>query len=473
MTTSTPDRLIGYDCSAARLILAPGNFEALQPKLLAARKELFDDVELLHSGQPVPSAKQPLDSGFIDLPRRLLDEAAARGADSLVGRIETAAATMRKSIDRLVVLGIGGSYMGARALFEALCHPYHNELTRDERSGIPRLYFEGNNLDNDSVAGLTHLLKQHCRDKADVNQRWGLVVISKSGGTLETAVAFRVFRDALEGYYGADSADARSLVIPVTGETGKLRNLSNAKGYPVTFPIPDGVGGRFSVLTAVGLLPAALLGLDIRKLLQGAADMTDRLASAPAGDNPVLDYTAVCHLLERYAGLKTRILSTWGKRLEALGLWYDQLLAESLGKDEKGALPLTVVNTRDLHSRGQQHQEGVRDKLITNVIVDSTATPAVTVPKWKTDEDQLNKIQGKPYPQLLAAAIQGTNEAYAEVSRPTADIHLPCLDEYTIGQLLQMFMLATVLEGRLIGVNPYGQPGVEAYKRNMGKILGL
>jgi glucose-6-phosphate isomerase len=131
------------------------------------------------------------------------------------------------------------------------------------------------------------------------------------------------------------------------------------------------------------------------------------------------------------------------------------------------------VNTRDLHSRGQQHQEGVRDKLITNVIVDTTDTPAVTVPKWKNDEDQLNKIQGKPYPQLLAAAIQGTNQAYAEVSRPTADIHLPCLDEYTVGQLLQMFMLATVLEGRLIGINPYGQPGVEAYKKNMGKILGL
>jgi glucose-6-phosphate isomerase len=473
MPAASKDSSIHYDFSGARSSLTPRGYEALQPALAAARKELFDDVELLRSGGPVPPPKQPLDSGFIDLPRRLLDEISSRGQDSLVGRIETAALAMRQSIDRLLVLGIGGSYMGARALFEALCHPYHNELSRDERRGVPRLYFEGNNLDNDTVAGLLGLLRTHCRDKTDVPQRWGLVVISKSGGTLETAVAFRVFLDALEAYYGPNSTESRSLVIPVTGETGKLRNLSNANRYPVTFPIPDGVGGRFSVLTAVGLLPAALLGLDIRRLLKGAADMTERFRTAPAGDNPPLDYTAVCHLLERDGGLTTRVLSTWGKRLEALGFWYDQLLAESLGKHETGALPLTIVNTRDLHSRGQQHQEGTRDKLITNVIVETTASAPVMVPNWTHDEDQLNRIHSKPYSQLLAAAIQGTNQAYAEVKRPTADIRLHRLDEHTVGQVLQMFMLATVLEGRLIGINPYGQPGVEAYKKNMGKILGL
>ncbi len=473
MAVDSDNRPIRYDFSAARTSLTPRGFEALQPALMAARKELFDDVDLLRNRGTVAPQKQPLDSGFIDLPRRLLDEHASRGDDSLVGRIESAAAAMRQSIDRLVVLGIGGSYMGARALFEALCHPWHNELTREERHGIPRLYFEGNNLDNDAVAGLLDLLRTHCRDQNDVAERWGLVVISKSGGTLETAVAFRVFLDALEACYGPDSAEARSLVIPVTGETGKLRSLANARKYPVTFPIPDGVGGRFSVLTAVGLLPAALLGLNIRRLLQGAADMTERFRTAAAGDNPALDYTAVCHLLERDAGLTTRVLSTWGKRLEALGLWYDQLLAESLGKHETGALPLTVVNTRDLHSRGQQHQEGTRDKLITNLIVESPSGAAVTVPRWKHDEDQLNRIQGKPYPQLLAAAIQGTNQAYAEVHRPTTDICIPRLDEHAVGQVLQMFMLATVLEGRLIGINPYGQPGVEAYKKNMGRILGL
>lgn len=470
---SSPGSAIRYDATAARKLIPAKSFSELEPKLLAARDEVFTDVALWNSGGPVPAAKQPLDAGFIELPKRLLDEAQSRGEDSQVGRIETIAAKWRNEIDRLVVLGIGGSYMGARALFETLCHPYHNELSREERHGSPRLYFEGNNLDNDAVSGLFGLLKSHCRDKAQAGQRWGLVVISKSGGTLETAAAFRIFLDALETYYGLNSAESRSLVIPVTGETGKLRNLSNVKSYPVTFPIPDGVGGRFSVLTAVGLLPAALLGLNIRQLLQGATDMTEKFRTAKPGDNPVYDYTAVCHLLERDAGMDVRILSTWGKRLEALGLWYDQLLAESLGKEERGAFPLTIVNTRDLHSRGQQHQEGKRDKLITNVIVDAAASPPVRLPQWANDQDQLNKIQGKPYTELLSAAIQGTNQAYADVKRPTADIRVPKLDEYALGQLLQMFMLATVLEGRLIGINPYGQPGVEAYKKNMGRILGL
>jgi glucose-6-phosphate isomerase len=452
---------IRYAFDAARKVISDGQWKSVQPALLRARDEVFGDVELLKSGKPIPAVKQPLDSGFIDLPHRLLDECRQNGDSSLLGRIKTAAAALQGQIDRFVVLGIGGSYMGARALFEALCRPYHNELSRAERKAIPRLYFEGNNLDNDAVSGLLELLRNHCRDKSQIGERWGLTVISKSGGTLETAAAFRVVLDALE------------LVIPVTGDTGRLRKLADAKGYPVSFPIPDGVGGRFSVFTAVGLLPAAVLGIDVELLLKGAADMTDRFRTAAFGDNPVLDYTAICHLLERDAGMDIRILSTWGKRLEAVGLWYDQLLAESLGKHEKGALPLTVVNTRDLHSRGQQHQEGKRDKLITNVIVESACSAPVCIPNWQLDQDQLNKISGKPYTELLSAAIQGTNKAYADVQRATADIIVPQLDAYTVGQLLQMFMLATVLEGRLIGINPYGQPGVEAYKQNMGQNLGL
>jgi glucose-6-phosphate isomerase len=215
------------------------------------------------------------------------------------------------------------------------------------------------------------------------------------------------------------------------------------------------------------------LGVDLKQLLQGAADMTRRFLSEPMGDNPVLDYTATCHLFEREKNVSMRILSTWGKRLEALGLWYDQLLAESLGKEEKGATPLTVVNTRDLHSRGQQHQEGVRDKLITNVIVERAGTEPVAVPVVPEEEnqDQLNKLEGKTVPDVLSAAIEGTNRAYADVNRPTADLILPTLDAYTVGQTLQMLMLATVLEGRLIGINPYGQPGVEAYKKNMQEVL--
>ncbi|MEZ6064210.1 MAG: glucose-6-phosphate isomerase [Planctomycetaceae bacterium] len=171
--------------------------------------------------------------------------------------------------------------------------------------------------------------------------------------------------------------------------------------------------------------------------------------------------------------MNIRVLSTWGNRLEAAGLWYDQLLAESLGKAEKGATPLTIVNTRDLHSRGQQHQEGARDRIITNVTIAAPSSPVVSVPVVPESENQdgLNKLTRRELPGLLDAAIEGTNQAYCDADRPTADIRLQQLDAHALGQLLQMLMLATVVEGRLIGINPYGQPGVEDYKRNMGKIL--
>lgn len=463
---------IRYDDSAARKLIDEKWYEELQPALMAAREEMLKDIELLGS-DAIPADKQPLDAGFQNLPQQLLDEYESQGSESLLGRIEAKAQELREQSDRFVVLGIGGSYMGMRALFEALCHPLHNELTRDQRGGVPRLYFEGNNVDNDSITALQELLKTSCLDPKDVLQRWSMTVISKSGGTLETALGFRLFRESLEEYYGADSEESRSLVVPITGLEGKLRNFSNHKGYPEVFPIPDNVGGRFSVFTSVGLFPAAVLGIDLKALLQGAADMTRLFNSQPMGDNPVLDYTATCHLFEREKNVSMRILSTWGKRLEALGLWYDQLLAESLGKEEKGATPLTVVNTRDLHSRGQQHQEGVRDKLITNVIVERPDSKPISVPVVPEEEnqDQLNKLKGKTVPDVLSAAIEGTNQAYADVHRPTADLILPNLDAYTVGQTLQMLMLATVLEGRLININPYGQPGVEAYKKNMQEVL--
>ena len=452
--------------AATRLI--GKQFPLIAGHLQSARDEAFADVDLLRSGDPIPQEKQPLDSGFIDLPARLL-----AGEDGLLERMETAAKMLSEQIDRLVVLGIGGSYMGLRALFEALCDRYHNELTRDARGDVPRLYFEGNNLDNDTMGSLLSLLASECTDSQDVADRWGIIVISKSGGTLETAAAFRIFREALESYYGPESTEATKLVIPVTGEVGKLRELSNARGYEQTFPIPDGVGGRFSVFTAVGLFPAAVLGMDIRAMLQGAADITELCRIKPLGENPVLDYVATCHLLERDHSMDIRVLSTWGNRLEAAGLWYDQLLAESLGKQERGATPITVVNTRDLHSRGQQHQEGKRDRVINNVTITHPSSSPIALPKADKsyDQDQLNRIAGKTIPQLLQAAIAGTNKAYQDDSRPTTDIKLPQLDAYTMGQLLQMLMLATVIEGRLIGINPYGQPGVEAYKKNMSEIL--
>jgi glucose-6-phosphate isomerase len=439
---------------------------ALAPELNAARDEVQADARLWASGGSVTPDKDPLDAGFHELPERLLAEHAAKGAASELGRLKATADRLAATCKSVVVLGIGGSYMGARALLESCCHPFYNEVDAATRCGRPRVYFEGNNVDNAAAAGLLELLAQR-------GEPWGLVVISKSGGTLETAAATRVFLRALSESVGGDAAKLAERVVPVTGTSGKLFNLATAMGCTEFYEVPDGVGGRFSVLSAVGLLPAALMGLDVVKLLEGARDINRHFAAAAVGENAVLDYVGVCHLLEKHRGCVTRILSTWGKRLEAAGLWYDQLLAESLGKAERGAFPLTVVNTRDLHSRGQQHQEGVRDKLITNVVVEGAGAVPISIGKnpGGHNQDGLDELSAKTLPQVLSAALAGTNQAYAEDRRPTADLVLPTLDEHTLGQLLQMLMLATVVEGRLIGINPYGQPGVEAYKKNMNAIL--
>jgi glucose-6-phosphate isomerase len=262
--------------------------------------------------------------------------------------------------------------------------------------------------------------------------------------------------------------------VPVTGKTGRLAELAKAIGCPDVFDIPDGVGGRFSVFTAVGLLPASIVGIDVVRLLEGAAAMNRRFREAPVADNPVLQYVAVSHLAEVDGGATIRVLSSWSNRLEAVGLWYDQLLSESLGKDGKGATPLTAVTTRDLHSRGQQHQDGRRDKLITNLVVGAPRRDPLALPPlgdYGANQDKLDDLVGKTWPEMLAAAVAGTNEAYAQAKRPTADILLPRVDEHVVGQLLQMLMLATVVEGRLVGTNPYGQPGVEDYKKLMMKRL--
>jgi len=201
------------------------------------------------------------------------------------------------------------------------------------------------------------------------------------------------------------------------------------------------------------------MGLDVQELLLGAMHMTRRFLEEPADRNPVLQYAAVSFLASHERGLNTRVLTVWSKKLEALGWWYDQLLSESLGKQGRGPTPITTVGTRDLHSRGQQHQEGMRDKLITNLIVAEPRLQPIAIGMADRNEDGLNEFARKKYPDLLRAALTGTNRAYADAARPTTDILLPALNEYTLGQLMQMLMLATVVEGLLMGVNPYGQPG--------------
>ena len=443
--------------------------EAMRRRLTDVRMQIASERELRNP----PPRLQPLDAGFIDLPQALLDQHRRKPANSDLGKILAKAEHLREHVGRVVLLGIGGSYLGARALFDALCSPHHNELPEKLRLGKPRIYFEGNTLDNDSLQELLDLLENTCVDPAIREERWGAVVSSKSGGTLETAAAYRAVRNELMRYYGHNPEGLRKVMLPITGTKGKLHDLSLADGFKEEdlLTIPDNVGGRFSVFTPAGLAPAVMMGLDVRALLLGAAAMTRRFLEEPFDRNPVLQYAAVNHLLSEDLGKKTRVLAVWSKKLESLGLWYDQLLAESLGKQGKGPTPLTVVHTRDLHSRGQQHQDGMRDKVINNLFVKATRHAPIQVGMADRNEDDLNSLSRKTFPDMQAAALEGTNQALAEAARPTTNIVLPVLSEHTMGQLMQMLMLATVVEGRLMEVNPYGQPGVEAYKKNMNRIL--
>ncbi len=469
LITPPPDSWTPLAELQAAHLLAEDRVDQVKAKLNTVRGQVAAEREL----QNPPPRLQPLQAGFIDLPQKTLDSFRRKGDASELGRVLRLAQRLKENADRVVVLGIGGSYLGAKALFDALCHGYHNELPAKMRMGKPRVYFEGNNVDNDALAELLELFENACVDPELAEERWGAIVISKSGGTMETAAAYRAVRAEMTKFYGPKSGWLNQLLVPVTGPNGKLRDLARADGIADddTLTIPDDVGGRFSVFTPVGLLPAAVMGLDVRALLIGAAAMTRRFLEEPFDRNPVLQYAAVNHLMAEEKGKNTRVLAVWSKKLESLGFWYDQLLSESLGKNNRGATPITSVYTRDLHSRGQQHQEGTRDKVINNLIVRQPKHPPILLGMSDRNEDDLNRFSRKGLPDILDAAIQGTNQAYADAARPTADIILPGVNEYVVGQLMQMLMLATVVEGRLMGTNPYGQPGVEAYKKNMMALL--
>jgi glucose-6-phosphate isomerase len=441
----------------------------LIPRVLQVRSQVATERDL----KQVPPEMQPLDAGFIDLPQKLLDAHRKQADTSVLGRVLELAGRMRDQVDRFVILGIGGSYLGAKCLFDALKSSLHNDLPTKDRSGTPRFYFEGNNVDNDTLHELFEMLSITCVDPDRKEERWGVCVISKSGETIETAVAFRAIRREMAEYYGLHSDQSRMLLAPITGESGKLRALCISDGVPESniLTIPKDVGGRYSVFTPVGLFPAAVMGLDVRAILLGAAAMTRRFFEERFENNPVLQFAAVNHLMHTQHNKPIRVLSVWSKKLESLGFWYDQLLSESLGKQGLGATPITTVGTRDLHSRGQQHQEGPRDKVINNVVLKNFTNPPMMVGMSDRNEDDLNQYNRKGLPDLMKAAHEGTTKAYSDVARPSADIVVPGITEHTIGQLMQMLMLATVVEGRLLGINPYGQPGVEAYKRNMKEIM--
>jgi len=420
-----------------------------------------------------PAKMQPLQAGFIDLPQQLLDAHRRKGDASDLGRILLQASRLREQADRVIVLGTGGALLAARALFDALCHTHHNEMQSRMRIGRPRMYFVGNDFDNDALQDLFEMLEAECVDPELREERWGVIVVNGGGDSLETNVAFRLFRNEAARYYGSHSEWLKKLFLIVASPESKLRDLCRADGYAdeEVLSLPSNVGGRYSAFSAVGLLPAAVMGLDVRALLLGASAMTRRFLEEPFERNPVLQYAAINYLMTEEKKKTTRVMTVWSRKLETLGWWYDQLISESLGKMGRGPTPLTMVGTRDFYARGQQLQDGDRTKLIHNLYVRSCRHPGIPIGMADRNEDDLNGLSRKTLPDLLDAALTGVTQAYFEAARPTADLLLPVLTEHTVGQLMQMLMLATVIEGRMMGVNPYSHPGAEVYRRHMMNIL--
>lgn len=399
----------------------------------------------------------------------LLDNGTGRGSDFLgwvhlpssiteeeLNAVEAAATILRERCDYVINVGIGGSYLGARAVIEALQNSF--EAYRSDREN-PVILYAGNNIGEDYLSELLQFL----RDK-----RFGIIYISKSGTTTEPAIAFRLLKGLLESQVGRE--DARERIVAVTDSAkGALRRMADEEGYR-SFVIPDNVGGRFSVLTPVGLLPVAVAGFDIRQLVRGAADMQAMTASdIPFSDNPALRYAAARNAL--YAeGKKIEILANFHPKMHYIGEWWKQLFGESEGKEEKGIFTATVDLTTDLHSMGQWMQEGERTIFETVISVENQDT-CLTIPSDSADLDGLNFLAGKRVDEVNKMAELGTRLAHVDGGVPNIRIILPQLDAYYIGQLFYFFEKAVGVSGYMLGVNPFDQPGVEGYKNNMFALL--
>lgn len=444
-----------------RHFVEPARLKDLAPRLLQIRSQVAAERDLR---QPPPDSAGPLQAGFIDLPQKTLDDHRRHKETSLLGRVLLRAQRMRDLVDHVVLLGAGGSVLGSRALFSALKSTLHDALPAKDRPGVPRLHFAGDDLDNDGLRDLLELLEVACVDPDLREERWGVVVAAPPWEAPETAAAYRILRREMAEYYGADPRLPRELVLPLAAADAPLRPLFLAEGFQTSdiLPLPGDVGDRFGIFTPAGLVPAALLGLDVRALLLGAATMTRRFLDEPFERNPVLQFAAVNHLMATEKEKPIRVLAVGSHKLEAIGRWYDRLLAESLGKCGQGVTPQTVVGIRDLTTWAQLHLDGPRDKMVNHLLVKTPVHPPLVIGMEDRNEDDLNRFNRKGYPDLHQAALAGFKQACWDRARPTADLVLPSLSEYTVGQLLQMLMLATVVEARLRGVNPYGQPGFDA-----------
>ncbi|MBR6363175.1 MAG: glucose-6-phosphate isomerase [Bacteroidales bacterium] len=359
-----------------------------------------------------------------------------------------------KGVDLVVVIGIGGSYLGARCAIEALSHNFAKQLK--SKGGNPEIVFAGNNLSEEYVAELMDLVAE--RNAA-------CVVISKSGTTTEPAVAFRIVKDYLDKKY-KDSAER--IVAITDAKKGALKTLSTQEGYR-TFVVPDDCGGRFSVLTPVGLLPIVLAGFDVRAMLAGAAEM-EKALEVKGETNPAVVYAAMRNLLYTEYGKKIEILVTYNPKFQYLGEWWKQLYGESEGKDGKGIFPASVNNTADLHSMGQFIQEGDRVMFETVINIEN-ANRSVVIESDSQNLDQLNYLAGKHVEHCGAMAQLGTRLAHIDGGVPQLEISIEKINEHNLGGLFYFFEFACGVSAYTLGVNPFNQPGVEAYKKNMFALL--
>lgn len=427
-------------------------------KLNIARTASFVSAEVLNSMKAeVEAGNKKLHDGnglgndflgWLNLPSSITE---AEFAD-----IENAAKAMREVADYVVVVGIGGSYLGARAVIDGLSNSF-DLLIRERKN--PVVLFAGQNIGEDYTAELLEFLQ----DKS-----FGVVVISKSGTTTEPAIAFRLLKEMVERNFGKEEAKKR--IIAVTDKAkGALRTLADREGYK-TFIIPDNVGGRFSVLTPVGLVPIAIAGYDIRKLVEGAKDM-EKLTGVdvPFDENPACIYAAVRNALYRN-GKAIEILVNYQPKLHYFTEWWKQLYGESEGKDGKGIFPAGVDFTTDLHSMGQWIQEGVRNIFETVVSVKSP-NKKVVIPSDADNLDALNFLAGKRVDEVNKMAELGTLIAHTDGGVPNIQVEVPLLNEYYLGQLIYFFEKACGISGYTLDVNPFNQPGVEAYKKNMFALL--
>ncbi|MBQ6969482.1 MAG: glucose-6-phosphate isomerase [Synergistaceae bacterium] len=431
--------MTGFDYSNALKFVRPHEVDSMKAITLNA-------AELLKSRKGAGNDFL----GWIDLPVNYDKEEFAR--------IKMAAKKIQSDSEILLVAGIGGSYLGARAAIEFLRHGFYNDLAPEVRK-TPRIYYIGNSMNSTYIQDVIDLLEGH---------DFSVNVISKSGTTTETAIAFRVFRDLLIKKYGAKEA-AKRIYATTDKARGALKTLADTEGYE-SFVIPDDVGGRFSVLTAVGLLPIAASGADIDALMAGAAAGRDVALNKPFEENPALQYAAIRNILHR-KGKTVEILANYEPSMHYISEWWKQLYGESEGKDQRGIFPASVDLTTDLHSMGQFIQDGDRIMFETVLNIEN-ARKDFELKAQDNDLDGLNYLAGKKMSWVNQCAMQGTIAAHVDGGVPNMMVKIPAQDEKSLGELFYFFEYACGVSGYISGINPFNQPGVEFYKANMFKLLG-